>query len=175
MNKAKLTCVDGDSEPPSRQANHNNHSDAPLQRQGSNRRGGRSKSRSKKPPQDNKRVDKTAKALGIEINSTLDRISELDAQNELLMLENQKLKDEIVEMQGKQKGTQKHIDSLDEKIRHMDRIQQEGDKNLSEVREEGMMKDAEIEKYAKQAKRLADLNEELREPFEEERNAMTEE
>lgn len=39
-------------------------------------------------------------ALGIEINSTLDRISELDAQNELLMLENQKLKDEMVEMQG---------------------------------------------------------------------------
>jgi len=35
-----------------------------------------------------KRIDKTAKALGIEINSTLDRISELDAQNELLMLEN---------------------------------------------------------------------------------------
>lgn len=36
-------------------------------------------------------------ALGIEINSTLDRISELDAQNELLMLENQKLKGEMVE------------------------------------------------------------------------------
>ena len=100
----KLTCIDGDSEPPSRQANHN---DGPPQRQGSNRRGGaRSKSRSKKPPtQDNKRIDKTAKALGIEINSTLDRISELDAQNELLMLENQKLKEEMVEMQGKQKET----------------------------------------------------------------------
>lgn len=43
-----------------------------------------------------KRIDKTAKALGIEINSTLDRISELDAQNELLMLENQKMKDEVL-------------------------------------------------------------------------------
>ena len=43
-----------------------------------------------------KRIDKTAKALCIEINSTLDRISELDAQNELLMLENQKMKDEVL-------------------------------------------------------------------------------
>ena len=57
----------------------------------------------------------------------------------------------------------------------MDRIQQEGDKNLSEVREDGLTKDSEIEKYAKQAKRLADLNEELRQLFEEERSAMTEE
>ena len=106
LSKAKLTCIDGDSEPPSRQANHNNDNGGPSnQRQGSNRRGPRSKSRSKKPPQDSKRIDKTAKALGIEINSTLDRISELDAQNELLMLENQKLKDEIIEMQGKQKET----------------------------------------------------------------------
>ena len=39
------------------------------------------------------------------------------------MLENQKLKDEIIEMQGKQKETQKHIDGLDEKIKHMERIQ----------------------------------------------------
>ena len=38
------------------------------------------------------------------------------------MLENQKLKDEIVEMQGKSKETQKDIDGLDEKIRHMERI-----------------------------------------------------
>jgi len=43
------------------------------------------------------------------------------------------------------------------------------------VREESLGKDDEIEKYAKQAKRLADLNEELRELFEEERNAMVEE
>jgi len=38
------------------------------------------------------------------------------------MLENQKLKEEILEMQQKSKETQKHIDSLDEKIRHMVRI-----------------------------------------------------
>ena len=58
-------------------------------RQGSNnRKGARSKSRSKKPPTESKKAEKTAKVLGIEINSTLDRISELDAQNELLMLEN---------------------------------------------------------------------------------------
>lgn len=44
----------------------------------------------------------------------------------------------------------------------MQRIQEEADKNLSEVREDSLNKDAEIEKYAKQAKRLADLNEELR-------------
>ena len=51
----------------------------------------------------------------------------------------------------------------------------EADKNLSEVREDSLVKDAEIEKYAKQAKRLADLNEELRALFEEERSAMTDE
>ena len=93
LNKAKLTCVDGENEPPSRTSNYE-----AQQRHTSNRRSnGRSKSRSKKPPSDNKRIDKTAMALGIEINSTLDRISELDAQNELLMLENQKLKGEMVE------------------------------------------------------------------------------
>ena len=52
---------------------------------------------------------------------------------------------------------------------------EEADKNLAEVREESLNKDAEIEKYAKQAKRLADLNEELRALFEEERTAMTDE
>jgi len=90
-NKVKLTCVDDESEPaPSRNSNHESAT-LGQQRQNSNRRangGARSKSRSKKPPNDMKRIDKTAKALGIEINSTLDRISELDAQNELLMLEN---------------------------------------------------------------------------------------
>ena len=65
-------------------------------------------------------------------------------------------------MQEKQKETQKHIDGLDEKIRNLGMVQQEADKNLAEVREESLAKDEEIEKYAKQAKRLADLNEELR-------------
>ena len=65
-------------------------------------------------------------------------------------------------MQEKQKETQKHIDGLDEKIRNLGMVQQEADKNLAEVREESLSKDEEIEKYAKQAKRLADLNEELR-------------
>lgn len=46
---------------------------------------------------------------------------------------------------------------------------------MGEVREESLAKDSEIEKYANQAKRLADLNEELRALFEEERNAMTNE
>jgi gas vesicle protein len=67
------------------------------------------------------------------------------------------------------------MDGLEDKIRHLERLQEEGDKNLGEVREEGLAKDSEIERYAKQAKRLADLNEELRELFEEERNAMTDE
>jgi len=57
----------------------------------------------------------------------------------------------------------------------MERLQSEGDKNLGEVREDSLVKDTEIEKYAKQAKRLAELNEELRVLFEEERNAMTDE
>ena len=103
LNKAKLTCID---EEPESRTNH--HQAGPLTNgraasTTNKRTDRRSKSRSKKPPSDNKRIDKTAKHLGIEINSTLDRISELDAQNELLMLENQKLRDEIVEMQGKQK------------------------------------------------------------------------
>ena len=65
------------------------------------------------------------------------------------MLENQKLKDEILEMQEKQKETQKHIDGLDEKIRNLGMVQQEADKNLADVREESLAKDEEIEKYAK--------------------------
>ena len=65
------------------------------------------------------------------------------------MLENQKLKEEMIEMQGKAKETQKHIHGLDEEIKNMDRVQQEGDQNLKDVREDLMNKDAEIEKYAK--------------------------
>ena len=65
--------------------------------------------------------------------------------------------------------------ALEDKIRHLERIQQEADANLADAREESYNKDGEIEKYAKQAKRLAELNEELRALFEEERNAMTEE
>ena len=122
-----------------------------------------------------KRIDKTAKALGIEINSTLDRISELDAQNELLMLENQKMKDEVLQMQDDKKQLNKQIDAHDEKMRGMEKLQKEADRTLAEVREEALMKDDEIEKYAKQAKRLADLNEELRMLFDEERKAMGEE
>lgn len=57
----------------------------------------------------------------------------------------------------------------------MDRLQLEADRTMKEVREESLTKDEEIERYAKQAKRLADLNEELRELFEEERKAMVEE
>ena len=54
-------------------------------------------------------------------------------------------------------------------------MQDEADKTLAGVRDECLQKDDEIEKYAKQAKRLADLNEELRELFEEERRAMGDE
>ena len=54
------------------------------------------------------------------------------------------------------------MDGLDDRIRQMAQLQAEADKNLKEVREECLGKDEEIEKYAKQAKRLADLNEELR-------------
>ena len=59
----------------------------------------RSKSRKeqKRPPASNDKRDKNARHLGIEINSALDRMQEFEAQNELLVLENQKLKDEIIE------------------------------------------------------------------------------
>ena len=171
--------MDNETEPPaSRASNHNDgYQNQPSVRQNSNRRSGgrRSKSRSKKPPNDMKRIDTTAKALGIEINSTLDRISELDAQNELLMLENQKLKDEIIQMQDDKKQLNKKVEKADDKLRGMEKLQREQDATLAEVREEALIKDDEIEKYAKQAKRLADLNEELRMLFEEERKAMAEE
>ena len=144
INKAKLSCIEGDDQTTPRVNNHE------PQRQGSNRRGNaRSKSRSKKPPSDNRRIDKTAKALGIEINSTLDRISELDAQNELLMLENQKLKDEMLEMQGQKKELGKQINGLEDRIRQQERLQDEADKTLAGVRDECLQKDDEIEKYAK--------------------------
>ena len=91
------------------------------------------------------------------------------------MLENQKLRDEIVEMQDQSKESKKQLEGRDEKIRHLEQVMKEADKNLAEVREESLGKDSEIDKYAKQAKRLADLNEELRALFEEERSAMTDE
>lgn len=100
--KPKITCVQDDE---SQATGFETRNSIHQASQGGNKRGAnRSKSRSKKPPaSQDKRVERTAKALGIEINNTLDRISELDAQNELLMLENQKLKDEILDMQQKHK------------------------------------------------------------------------
>jgi len=85
------------------------------------------------------------------------------------------LKDEVLEMQGEKKDLQKQMDALEDKIRHMEHIQREADRTLADVRDQALTKDDEIEKYAKQAKRLADLNEELRELFEEERKAMGDE
>lgn len=78
-------------------------------------------------------------------------------------------------MQDDKKQLNKEIDARADKIRGMDKLQKEADRTLAEVREEALMKDEEIEKYAKQAKRLADLNEELRMLFDEERKAMGEE
>ena len=46
---------------------------------------------------------------------------------------------------------------------------------MAELREESLLKDEQIDKYARQAKRLADLNDELRELFDEERKAMIDE
>mgnify|MGYP000999214391 CR=1 FL=1 len=54
------------------------------------------------------------------------------------MLENQKLKDEIVEMQGQHKEKKKQIEALDETIRQMERLQKEADKTIAEVREESL-------------------------------------
>lgn len=78
-------------------------------------------------------------------------------------------------MQDDKKQLNKEIDAREDKIRGMNKLQKEADSTLAEVREEALMKDEEIEKYAKQAKRLADLNEELRMLFDEERKAMGEE
>ena len=57
----------------------------------------RSRSRKNTKPPSSDKGSKAAKHLGLEINSALDRMQELEAQNELLVLENQKLKDEITE------------------------------------------------------------------------------
>ena len=46
--------------------------------------------------------------MGIaEINSTLDRMTELDTKNELLMLDNSKLKEEIAELICDKKGLER--------------------------------------------------------------------
>ena len=65
------------------------------------------------------------------------------------MLENQKLKDEMLEMQGQKKELGKQINGLEDKIRQKERLQDEADKTLAGVRDECLLKDDEIEKYAK--------------------------
>ena len=58
---------------------------------------------------------------------------------------------------------------MNDKIRHAGRMLSESDKDRHDLRDTIQGRDDEIERYANQAKRLADLNEELRGLFDEER------
>ena len=78
-------------------------------------------------------------------------------------------------MQDSKKQLDKQISELEDTIRKGEREQKEQIKKVDCVRKEMTAKDDEIEKNVKQAKRLADMNEELRALFDEERKAMVEE
>ena len=52
-------------------------------------------------------------------------------------------------MQDQSKESKKQLEGRDEKIRHLEQVMKEADKNLAEVREESLGKDSEIDKYAK--------------------------
>ena len=55
--------------------------------------------------------------MGIEINSALDRMQELEAQNELLVLEHEKHKEEMTNMQKNVKELNKNVEDLEDQIK----------------------------------------------------------
>ena len=87
----------------------------------------RSKSRktNKNASGNNERKEKASKHLGLEINSALDRMQELEAQNELLALEHQKHKDEMTKMQKTVKDLNKSIEDLDDQLKVAEKKQAE--------------------------------------------------
>lgn len=56
-----------------------------------------------------------------DINGALDRMQELEAQNELILLEQQKFKDEILEYQQQAKAMKSKSDDMAEEIKTMER------------------------------------------------------
>ena len=145
-----------------------------MQVSGSRKSMHRSRSRKQtKPPSD--KNSKAAKHLGMEINSALDRMQELEAQNELLILENQKTKDEIADQESKVKNLKKDIEEFEDKLKKADREQADQESIIKKKKNLIEEQEADIEKHATKAKKLAQLNEELRQLFEEEREAMGDE
>jgi len=110
-----------------------------------------------------------------DINGALDRMQELEAQNELIMLEQQKYKDEILEYQATQKVHKSRIEDLEEQVKTLERKHAENVKVIANLERSLCEVNDDLDRQAEQAKRLADLNEELRKLFEEERRAMGEE
>ena len=113
----------------------------------------RSKSRktNKTASGNNERKEKGSKHLGLEINSALDRMQELEAQNELLALEHQKHKDEMTKMQKTVKDLNKSIEDLDDQLKVAEKKQAESEKNLKKKVTEIEDKEIEIEKYSTKA------------------------
>lgn len=58
--------------------------------------------------------------LGGDINGTLDRLQELSAQNELLVLENQKLKDDLLDLQKTDKQKETILKSMESAVAEHD-------------------------------------------------------
>ena len=56
-----------------------------------------------------------------DINGALDRMQELEAQNELILLEQQKFKDEILEYQQQAKAMKSKSDDMTEEIKTLER------------------------------------------------------
>jgi uncharacterized coiled-coil protein SlyX len=110
-----------------------------------------------------------------DINGALDRMQELEAQNELILLDQQRFKDEIVNYQQLQKVAKSKQEDMEESIKGLERKRAEDARVIKELEVTICAVNDDLERQAEQAKRLADLNEELRKLFEEERKAMADE
>ena len=62
--------------------------------------------------------------------------------------------------------TKKHMEELENSVQQMEDLQNKADQSICEVSNE---KDAQIEKYASQIQHLTQVNEELRQLFDQER------
>ena len=136
-----------------------------LQSNNTNSRKSVHRSKSRKPNRQasgNEKRDKASKHLGIEINSALDRMQELEAQNELLALEHQKHKDEMTNMTKTVKDLNKGMEDLEDQLKAAEKKQLESEKQLKRKNTDLEDKEIEVEKYSTKASKLAELNEELR-------------
>ena len=73
------------------------------------------------------------------------------------------------------KESGKSVEELEDKIKQAEGVKADKEKQISKLNAVIEEKEADIDNHSNKAKKLAELNEELRQLFEEERAAMAEE